>query len=62
MDIDYNKEPVHFCKNCGSLYVLVHNGGTCGDCGCNRTGKCSIEVWIDEYERQNGEQYVKTRS
>lgn len=48
-----NSIPVYYCKDCGSLKVLIIDDDYdyCDICGSTSTGKASIEAWIDLQER-----------
>lgn len=50
---DYNSIPVYYCKDCGSLRILVldEDEDYCDVCGSTTTGKASIEAWIDLQQR-----------
>lgn len=44
-DYKYNKEPVFYCKNCGSLNVRTDSiGDYCFDCEGQAISKASIEA------------------
>ena len=41
----YNKEPIYYCKGCGSLHIKVDSiGDYCFDCEGQTIGKASIEA------------------
>lgn len=47
---DYNKLPVYYCKNCGSLKIMTMPGLSddyCDDCGSTNIGKANIEIWLE---------------
>lgn len=53
-------EPVHYCKSCHSLYVLVDeglatadwDGSYCGKCYSANIGVCQFGDWLAEEERR----------
>ena len=59
----YNKEPVHFCKSCGSLSILVMSPkNTCIDCGNTDLGTCLIQEWEETYLEHHGKYYINKPS
>lgn len=50
---EYNSIPVYYCKDCGSLRILVldEDDDYCDACGSTTIGKASIEAWIDLQQR-----------
>lgn len=45
-DNKYNKEPVYFCKDCGSLCIKTDTiGDYCYDCSGANISKASISAW-----------------
>lgn len=59
-DNKYNKEPVYFCKNCGSLHIITDTiGDYCYDCSGANIGKASLESWEDLIKNKfNKKSYV----
>lgn len=52
-NIDFNKEPVHYCKYCLSLdnpVVLSENIIYCKYCGSTEFTESSIEEWEKQFE------------
>lgn len=53
--INYNDEPVYFCKHCMSL--LVMDGGFidyCGNCGSTEIEKASLEEYDAMHKQRFG--------
>lgn len=53
--IDYNEEPIYYCKNCMSLNII--DGGFmdyCGTCGCTDILKGSIEEYDEIHKKRFG--------
>lgn len=56
---EYN-EPVHYCKSCHSLYIVVDegladadwDGSYCGKCYSANVGVCAFGDWLAEEERR----------
>lgn len=47
---DYNKIPVYYCRQCGSLKIMTMPGlpyDYCDCCGSTDVGKASIESWLE---------------
>jgi len=44
---EYDEIPVHYCRRCLSLKVLIDTefGDYCGDCGSTDIGEIQIEEW-----------------
>lgn len=57
---EYDDEPVHYCKSCHSLCILVDDalsdedwdGAYCADCHSTDIGTCSIDEWLVEEKRR----------
>lgn len=56
---DYNAIPVHYCKNCLSLKIMILDESTdyCDDCGCTETGSTDINTWEEMYRKKYGQSY-----
>lgn len=56
---DYNSVPVHFCKNCLSLKVMIlyDNVNYCDECGCTETESTDISSWEKMYEKRYGKPF-----
>lgn len=51
-DYEYNKEPVHYCKNCGSLSIYKDSSKYyCKKCSKSDIGETSINNW-EEWHRE----------
>ena len=61
-EIDYNEEPVFYCKHCLSLKVRnvpgMENSNYCDECGKTDIGQCSIYEWKQMYIERYGHEYV----
>lgn len=48
---DYNKLPIYYCKQCGSLRIMSVPQGIaedyCDVCGSTDIGKASIFAWLE---------------
>lgn len=55
-EIDYNEEPVYFCKQCLSLKVMRMSGMDdlcyCDKCGSTDIDTADIKVWQMKYEER----------
>lgn len=55
--IDYNAEPVHYCKHCLSLRVMRMAGSDdlcyCDICGSTDIDTANIKVWDMMYRAHN---------
>lgn len=59
--MDYNDEPVTYCKECYSLKIKYEDaidGDVCMDCGCTETATTSIDHWVKLYESRYGHKFV----
>lgn len=62
-DINFNKTPVHFCKTCLSLKIVVlesSNVDYCGKCGNTEISKSSHEAWEEKYKERYGKYFIDT--
>lgn len=61
--VDYNEEPVIYCKNCLSLKIMNFDGVAdyCDKCGCTNTDSTDIESWEKMYINKYGEPYTVKR-
>lgn len=60
MDNKYDNIPVHYCRQCGSLHVLIEDGiDICGNCGSMAIGKASIEAWTELYKELYGKEPIR---
>lgn len=59
--INYNDEPVYFCKKCLSLKVMVlgEQFEYCDECGNTDIGTSHIDEWKELYHNKYGENYIK---
>lgn len=61
--IDYNQEPVFYCKKCLSLKIrdVEHIDGSeyCDECGTTDIGTASIEEWENLYVQRYGHKYLE---
>ena len=61
-DIDYNKEPVYFCKDCLSLKVMELGGEEyCEKCGSSDIGKTDIYTWQKLYQEKYKKKFIKEK-
>lgn len=59
--IDYNSEPVEFCKHCLSLRVLesgIVGLCYCGECGSTDILTTTIDKWEVLYKRRYGKRFL----
>lgn len=56
----YNKEPIHYCKGCGSLHIIADKNDYCFDCSSSNIGKTTIEVWEEWYKQTYNKDYVSS--
>ena len=59
---DYNKIPVHYCKECLSLAVMrvarMDDACYCDTCGSTDIEQTSIEEWEELYKKRYGFRYL----
>lgn len=59
---DYNKIPVHYCKECLSLAVMrvarMDDACYCDACGSTDIEQTSIEEWEELYKKRYGFRYL----
>lgn len=59
---DYNKIPVHYCKECLSLSIMrvvgIEEACYCDKCGSTDIAETSIEEWEKLYEKKYGFTYL----
>lgn len=60
---EYNKEDVHYCKDCLSLKIRYIKGiidsDYCDECGSTKVDTMPINEWINLYKDTYGEEYVE---
>lgn len=60
--LNYNEEPVYYCKHCLSLKVrdvpMIEDSDYCDECGSTCIGKCSIEEWENLYKSKYGFRFL----
>lgn len=60
--VDYNDEPVYYCKQCLSLRIRhildVANTEFCDSCGSMDIDTCNIYDWEDLYKNRYGFYYL----
>lgn len=61
--VDYNEEPVYYCKQCLSLRILSIDNDTCycDDCGTTDIGSSSIYDWESQYINKFGHKYINSK-
>ena len=61
---EYDKIPIHYCKDCLSLTVMrvagMEDACYCDKCGCTDIGETSIEEWEALYEKKHGFSYLNS--
>lgn len=58
-NLEYNKEPVFYCKHCLSLNIrTVSNMDYCDNCGATDTEQCLIEDWEKMYIHKYGHKFL----
>lgn len=62
--VEYNKEPVFFCKHCLSLKIRsvhsIEDSEFCDDCGSTNIETCHIEEWQKLYGEKFGHDFLET--
>nr|DAF16347.1 MAG TPA: hypothetical protein [Crassvirales sp.] len=62
-DINYNDEPVFYCKSCLSLRIRavpgLENAEFCDECNSTDIGQCSIEEWRTLYRNKYGFDFLE---
>ena len=63
--VDYNREPVFYCRHCLSLRVksMDEEHDTefldyCDDCGSTDIGQAKIHDWEDMYRKKYGKDFL----
>ena len=60
--IDYNAEPLFYCKHCLSLAIKsVGDVDYCDECGGTDIKTTNIHTWEIEYKEKYGVEYLKTK-
>lgn len=60
--IDYNEEPVCYCKHCISLAIkIITNVEYCDTCGGTDIESTDIHTWNELYKNKHGVEYLKTK-
>ena len=60
--INYNDDPVFYCKHCLSLAIkFVGNVEYCEECGGTEIEQTDIHTWDKKYEEKYGVKYLKTK-
>lgn len=64
-NVDYNAEPVFYCKHCLSLNIKSVDESIdidyldfCDDCGSTEIGKTDIHSWGKMYEQKYGRNFL----
>lgn len=61
-ELNYNDEPVFFCKNCLSLNIKTVALGSdldyCDECGSTTIEQAHIEEWQELYRKRYGFDYL----
>lgn len=57
--INYNDEPVFYCKKCLSLKIrVIGDLDYCGQCGCTDIDKAHIKYWDTLYREKYGKPFI----
>ena len=60
--IDYDEEPVYYCRRCLSLRIKdvprMEDSDYCEDCGSTDVGTCHVTEWESLYEARHGVRYL----
>lgn len=63
--VDYNREPVFYCRHCLSLRIksMDEEHDTefldyCDDCGSTDIGQANIHDWEDMYRKKYGKNFL----
>ena len=60
--LQYNEEPVHYCKQCLSLAVkTVAEYDFCNVCGSTEIEKTNIFIWETKYENKYGIKFINDK-
>lgn len=59
IDVDYNSEPVYYCKKCLSLRVMTFEDGFdyCDECGSTDIATAHIDSWKELYKNKYGKEF-----
>jgi len=57
---DELRQPVYYCRNCHSLFIIIDemlasddwDGSYCGKCSSADIGVCTLGEWLEEEERR----------
>ena len=63
-EINYNDEPVFYCKSCLSLKIMsipsMDDSEYCDECSSTDIDQCNIEEWEQMYKQRYGHSYLET--
>lgn len=60
--VDYNEEPIFYCKHCLSLTIkAIENVDYCDECGGTDIEKTDIYTWEKEYKEKYGVKYLNVK-
>lgn len=63
-EINYNDEPVFYCKSCLSLKIRsipsMNESEYCDECSSTDIGQCNIKEWEQMYKERYGHSYLET--
>ena len=63
-EINYNDEPVFYCKSCLSLKIRsipsMNESEYCDECSSTDIRQCSIQQWEQMYKERYGHSYLET--
>ena len=60
--INYNDDPVFYCKHCLSLAIkFVGDVDYCDECGGTDIKTTNVHIWETEYKEKYGVEYLKTK-
>lgn len=60
--LNYNDEPVIYCKHCLSLAIkTIDTYDYCVQCGSTNLGALHIDDWEEMYEDKHGEKYINKK-
>ena len=60
--INYNNEPLFYCKHCLSLAIkFVGDVDYCEECGGTEIEQTDIHIWEEKYKKKYGVEYLKIK-
>jgi len=63
--VDYDDEPVYYCKRCLSLNIrqipMLEGQYYCAECGTVELATATIDEWKELYRKKYGKDYIEKK-